>query len=173
MVVCLVVGGFMGLKISSHPGLGWGVGAMLLVYTFIYDLTVGPVCYSLVTELSSTRLKNKTVVLARNLYNVSGIVANVLITRQLNPSAWNWGTNASFFWAGIAAIMTVWSYFRLPEPKGRTYAEIDMLFEAKVSARKFKSTKVGTFVAEVVGDLKPAGQEKMNVWRMEQVEKSE
>jgi SP family general alpha glucoside:H+ symporter-like MFS transporter len=39
------------------------------------------------------------------------------------------------------------SYFRLPEPKGRSYGELDILFEEKVPARKFKSTKVDEFSA--------------------------
>jgi SP family general alpha glucoside:H+ symporter-like MFS transporter len=36
----------------------------------------------------------------------------------------------------------VWTYFRLPEPNGRTYGELNILFEQRVSARKFKSTHV-------------------------------
>jgi MFS transporter, SP family, general alpha glucoside:H+ symporter len=36
----------------------------------------------------------------------------------------------------------VWCFFRLPETKGRTFGEIDLLFENHVSARKFKYTKV-------------------------------
>jgi SP family general alpha glucoside:H+ symporter-like MFS transporter len=39
----------------------------------------------------------------------------------------------------------MWVYFRLPEPRGRTYGELDMLFEQKVSARKFAKTKVDPF----------------------------
>ena len=36
----------------------------------------------------------------------------------------------------------VWAFFRLPETKGRTFAEIDILFKNGVSARKFSKTKV-------------------------------
>lgn len=36
-------------------------------------------------------------------------------------------------------------FFRLPEPRGRTYGELDMLFEQRVSARKFAETKVDPF----------------------------
>lgn len=39
----------------------------------------------------------------------------------------------------------VYAYFRVPEPSGRTFAEIDLLFERKVSARKFASTNVNAF----------------------------
>jgi SP family general alpha glucoside:H+ symporter-like MFS transporter len=33
-------------------------------------------------------------------------------------------------------------YLRLPEPKGRTYEELDLLFERRISGRKFKQTEV-------------------------------
>ena len=34
---------------------------------------------------------------------------------------------------------------RLPEPKGRTYGEMDVLFARGISARKFKETKLDIF----------------------------
>lgn len=52
---------------------------------------------------------------------------------------------SGFVWFGSALICTVWAYFRLPEPKGRTFAELDVLFERKVSARQFHKTDVNLF----------------------------
>ncbi|CAD0096701.1 unnamed protein product, partial [Aureobasidium vineae] len=142
MVAILLIVGFLGIAPKSAEGPSWAIGAMILIYTFVYDMTVA---YSLVAEISSTRLRNKTVVLARNLYNITGVVANVLTPHMLNPDAWGWGAKAGFFWAGTGALCAVWTYFRVPEPKGRTYAEMDMLFDAKISARKFSQTNVECF----------------------------
>ncbi|TEA16382.1 General alpha-glucoside permease [Colletotrichum sidae] len=144
MTATLATIGFVSLAGRSNVAAQWAIGSLLLLYTFFYDCTVGPVCYSLVAELSSTRLKTKTVVLARNLYNVTGIVTNILTPQMLNPSAWNWGAKSGFFWAVSCFVCFVWSYFRLPEPKGRTYGELDILFERRVSARKFRKTEVGS-----------------------------
>lgn len=44
-----------------------------------------------------------------------------------------------FFFGGLAALCLLWSYFRVPETKGRTYEELDILFDKKVPARKFKT----------------------------------
>lgn len=154
-VICtalLLIIGFCGIAPRSNNGAQWAIGSMLLAYTFTYDATIGPVCYSLVAELSSTRLRQKTVVLARNFYNITGISTNVLTPRMLNPTAWDWGAKAAFFWAGLCALCWVWTFFRLPEPKGRTYAELDMLFARKVSARKFTSTIVDPFATTVTHD---------------------
>jgi SP family general alpha glucoside:H+ symporter-like MFS transporter len=78
---------------------------MVLLWVFTYDFTVGPLaCRSksairrrlksclfpldcIVGEVSSTRLRSKTVGLARNGYNVVGIVAGVLNTYMMNPLA--------------------------------------------------------------------------------------
>jgi SP family general alpha glucoside:H+ symporter-like MFS transporter len=39
-------------------------------------------------------------------------------------------------------MVLIWAIFRLPECKGRSYRELDVLFERKVPARKFKQTVV-------------------------------
>jgi SP family general alpha glucoside:H+ symporter-like MFS transporter len=62
---------------------------MLIVLTFVYDFTVGPVCYGLVAGIPSTRLRVKTVVLARVAYNITSIITNIITPRMLNPSAWD------------------------------------------------------------------------------------
>lgn len=67
LIILLIIGGLGVPAISSTTG--WATGALLLVLTLVYDVAVGPVCYSLVAELPSTRLRIKTVVLARNAYN--------------------------------------------------------------------------------------------------------
>jgi SP family general alpha glucoside:H+ symporter-like MFS transporter len=145
LFVFLMIVGFISLAGQHNTAASWGMGSMLLVYTLVYDSTVGPVCYSLVSELSSTRLRIKTVALARNLYNVFSIVNGVIIPFMLNPTAWAWGGKAGFFWASFCFLCVLWSFFRLPEPKGRTYAELDVLFQRGTSARKFKTTAVDIF----------------------------
>lgn len=145
MCVILFIVGMLGIAPKSNKAVSWAVGSMILVFAFVYDSTVGPVCYSLVAEMSSTRLRAKTIVIARNFYNIAGLVTNVLINYQLTPTAWDWGAKAGFFWLGTCFLCFVWSFFRLPEPKGRSYSELDILFEQKIPARQFKHTKVDPY----------------------------
>ncbi|KAK5295614.1 hypothetical protein LTR99_009203 [Exophiala xenobiotica] len=133
------------LSFATSNSAIWATGAILVVFTFVYDFTVGPVTYSLVSELSSTRLKAKTIVLARSAYNASNIFVNVMTNYQLSSTAWDWSSSAAFFWAGSCLLSAIWVFFRLPEPKGRTYAELDLLFEKGVPARQFASTKIDPY----------------------------
>ncbi|KAI0376330.1 sugar transporter [Hypomontagnella monticulosa] len=142
LCILIIVGS---LAFPGTNGSIWAIGAMLIVFTFVYDFTVGPVTYSLISELSSTRLKAKTIVLARAAYNASNIFVNVMTNYQLSSTAWNWGAKTAYFWAGTCLLSSIWVFFRLPEPKGRTYAELDMLFERGVPARDFAKTEIDPF----------------------------
>ncbi|KAL6415597.1 putative maltose permease (MalP) [Ilyonectria robusta] len=149
------------LSFSNDNSSVWAIGAMLIVFTFVYDFTVGPVTYSLVSELSSTRLKAKTIVLARAAYNASNIFVNVMTNYQLSSTAWNWGARTAYFWAGTCLMSAVWVFFRLPEPKDRTYAELDLLFERRVPARKFAKTHIDPYSDEVSDEKKVVDEKEL------------
>lgn len=108
---------------------------------------------------------------------------------MLNPTAANLGAKINFIYGPLAAIMTIWAYFRLPEMKvcsrfshtsiifslppfptlclmpdiaascgysipygvsadaffqNRSFYDLDVMFEKKVSARNFSKTIVET-----------------------------
>ncbi|OJJ46721.1 hypothetical protein ASPZODRAFT_97172 [Penicilliopsis zonata CBS 506.65] len=150
----LFIMGFLGLVPDSHKDqAALATGSMMIVWAVIYQLTVGTVCYSLVAEISTRRLQIKTVVLGRNLYNVVNIICNVLTPYMLNPTAWNWGNYAGFFWGGVCFCAVIYTYFRVPEPRGRSFAELDLLFEHGVPARKFTTTQVDVFSETIEGTV--------------------
>lgn len=154
--------GFVGLVPESHQqAASLATGSLMLVWAAFYQFSVGTVAFSLVAEMSTRRLQVKTVALSRVAYNIAAIVVNVLTPYMINPTAWNWGNYAGFFWGSTCFLMIIYMFFRLPEPSGRTFAEMDLLFERKIPARHFKKAKVDAFdVAlqhQVVGD-KPAVQ---------------
>ncbi|POY71040.1 hypothetical protein BMF94_5966 [Rhodotorula taiwanensis] len=159
-ILLFIIGG-MGSIPRSNKGGSYAVGAMLLIYTAVYDATVGPVCYTLVSEIPSTRLRAKTVVLSRIAYNCVAIINASIMPIFLNTESLNWGAKVGYFWGGMCTLCVVWTYFRCPEPRGRTYGELDVLFANKVSARAFAQTDADQFaghdgaVAEKVAQTVP------------------
>ncbi|KAH7109359.1 general substrate transporter [Dactylonectria macrodidyma] len=145
LFVILVIVGALGFADQSNSAVGWAIGSLLVFYTFMYDMAIGPICYTIVAEIPSTRLKGKTIVLARNFNNMAGLINNTLMPRMLGRNSWNWGAKTGLFWAAWCLVIFIWAFFRLPEPKDRTYGELDLLFEHGVSARKFASTQVDQF----------------------------
>jgi MFS transporter, SP family, general alpha glucoside:H+ symporter len=161
-LIVLITIGCLGIP-SYRTDLTWGIGCLMYVFVFTFDITVGPVCYSLVAEIPSTRLRVKSVVLARCCYNAAAIIANIITPRMLSPTAWNLRGKAGLVWAAFCLVSLVWTFFRLPEPKGLTFAELDLLFENKANARAFGKFRraleeTGYFsITESVGSHSMAG----------------
>ncbi|CAK7223835.1 hypothetical protein SBRCBS47491_005342 [Sporothrix bragantina] len=155
MFLCLLAIG--GLGFSTNPNADIAVGVLLVVSTLINMITIGPVCYPIVSETPSGRLRYKTIVIGRFVYNLTGIFNNSVTPRMISALSWNWGAKTGLFYAGTNLLCLVWCWFRLPETKDRTFGEIDLLFENKIPARKFKYTKVDQFAIETAEVSEKAG----------------
>ncbi|ORY28196.1 putative MFS maltose permease [Naematelia encephala] len=120
----------------------WATGGFCYLFTIPYNITVGPLSFLLITDMPTSRLRPKTAVLARSAY-IGTTVFNVILTNyQINATAWNWRGKSGFFWAGSCFLCLIWTYFRLPETRNRLATELDVMFEARIPARQFASTKV-------------------------------
>ncbi|AEO60528.1 sugar transporter-like protein [Thermothelomyces thermophilus ATCC 42464] len=133
---------------AGRRGL-WPSGGLCIFWLFTYSLTVGPLAYSIISETSSVRLRPLTVVLARTAYQVANIVSQVLYSYMQNSTAWDLRGKSGFFWGGTAFLTFVWAFFRLPEIKGRTYEELDILFANRTPARKFATSHVDAYALSV------------------------
>ncbi|RSH78715.1 uncharacterized protein EHS24_001613 [Apiotrichum porosum] len=140
--LCILGVGLLTFAVNTHPAASWGMAGLLCVWTAVYDFSVASTACVIVGEVSSTRLRAKTVSIARNAHNASFLLAGVLNTYMLNATAWNWGSKAGFFWFGTGMCCFVWAFFRLPETKGRSFRELDILFERGVPTREFKNVSI-------------------------------
>jgi len=141
-VTLFIIGGLGWLGSNSSV---WAIGTLLVVLNFIYNCTLGPLCYTIIGETPSTRLRQKSVALSRIAYQLMNITCGIIVPRMLSVSAWNWGPKSGIFWGVISGLTTVYLFFRLPETKNRSYGELDLLFEHNVPAWRFKGTKVDQF----------------------------
>ncbi|KAF7562338.1 hypothetical protein G7046_g1775 [Stylonectria norvegica] len=136
LVAILWIIGFLSLP-KQTMGLAWGQSILCIVWLGAYSMSVGPIIYTLVAEIGSTRLRTQTVVLARSTYYIGNIICGGLLQpKLLSPGAWNAKGKTAFFWAGLASLTLLWGYFRLFETKDRTFGELDFMFQKGVPARK-------------------------------------
>lgn len=122
-------------------------------------------------EIPSQRLRSYTFGVAAAVGFAGAWLATFTAPYFINPDALNWGPEygkssyptqypqpymcvmlthrAGWIWGPSCFVTAVWVYFYLPEIKNRTLEEIDEMFEARLSARKFrKYVCTGRYVAE-------------------------
>lgn len=130
---------------SSNSSVGMAQACLMLIFTFVFQGTIAPLGWALPAEVGSTRLRQKTIVLARNGYYIISTIGGVLMSYMLNPTAWNLKGYMTFVWAGTSFVTLIWAFFRLPETKDRSYEELNLLFAKKIPARKFREYEVNAF----------------------------
>lgn len=134
--------GFLAIPPQS-TAFGYATSAIYLLWFAIWCLTIGPLPYVINGEVSSTRLRSKTLAIARGTYLVLNIINSVVAPYILNPEWANWRGKTGLLTGGLTVLSLAWAYFRLPETGGRTYEELDILFaEKNMTARKFKNAVI-------------------------------
>lgn len=84
MFFCLVAIGGLGFDSSQKSQLA--IGILLVISTLANMTTIGPVCYPIVAETPSGRLRYKTVTIGRFIYNVTGIFSNSVTPRMISAT---------------------------------------------------------------------------------------
>ena len=61
---------------------------------------------------------------------------------MLNPQGVNLRGKCGYVWGGTAFLCLVIAWWGLPEMKGRSYREIDIMFKRRIPARQWKKTEI-------------------------------
>lgn len=136
MTVLLFIIGFLDFG-HSHSGAIWAQATLMDIWTFVYQLTVGPLCFVIISEISATRLRGKTIAITTAVQASASVIFTVAMPYMLNSSEADWRGKAGFLFGAVSMVCCVWCWYRIPESRGRTFEELDILFELNVPARKF------------------------------------
>jgi len=132
--------------IPGHAS-GWGAGGVLAAYTLVYDLTVGPICYSIVSEIPSIRRRASTLSTARGTYLLANLINHFLTPKMVSneQGSWGWGAKTGFVYAGLCLLGAVYTFFRIPETNGISARALDILFQNSVPTREFSNEKAAQY----------------------------
>ncbi|CAO2655155.1 Nn.00g102190.m01.CDS01 [Neocucurbitaria sp. VM-36] len=143
--VLMFIVGFLGLAPEGNTRVMYAKSVMLLLFNFVYNIGLGPIVYVLIAEIPNTRIRGKTLGLACFTPHVLAIAITAGLPYAMSPTEANWGAKTGFLFGGLSTGVVLWAFFYLPETKGRTFEELDVLFERKVTARRFAAADLTDF----------------------------
>lgn len=113
----------------------WAQSGLTVLYAFIYFATLGAMAFAILGETSSTSMRAPTMALATATQAVMGTVMNFAIPYMVNPDQGNLRGKVGFVFGGLGVLASVWAWLYVPELKGRTFDEIDRMFQDRVPPR--------------------------------------
>ncbi|OCK84182.1 MFS sugar transporter-like protein [Lepidopterella palustris CBS 459.81] len=138
LLLLLLLVGILDVVPSKGNGNVWGQSICMIIFNCVYFLSVGPIAWALYAEVSSSRLRSRTVGLGIVVQNLFGVLIPTVIPYLLNPDEANLKGKIGFIFAFTTAVSIVWVFFRIPETAGRSFDELDAMFAARVPTRRFR-----------------------------------
>ncbi|KAI8294058.1 General alpha-glucoside permease [Colletotrichum sp. SAR 10_98] len=135
----LLIGGLS--VIENNQQALTAVVAFMALWGFLYQLSIGAVAFAVGGETPSPRLRQKTYSITIMSNTSAGCLVTQLIPFLINPSNANLGGKVAFVFFAPSLICSVYLFFCFPEMKGRSYLELEDMFQKGVPARKFKDYK--------------------------------
>ncbi|KXG51101.1 General substrate transporter [Penicillium griseofulvum] len=122
----------------SHKAEGWTSVAFLLFYMLAFGATWGPIPWAMPSEIFPSSLRAKGVALS----TCSNWLNNFIIGLITPPLVQDTGYGAYVFFAVFCILAGMWTYFFVPETKGRTLEQMDHVFKDNSSEEEKAKRRV-------------------------------
>ncbi|KAL2062343.1 hypothetical protein VTL71DRAFT_6609 [Oculimacula yallundae] len=150
LIINIIIGG-LGFADATNPDVGKAIASFSLMFAFFYAAGFGPLTYVVAGEIPTARLRNLTTTFSFFLLICWTTGATYFLPYLSQSNGVGLGAKIYLIFAGWMLIATITVFFFLPETKGRSAAELDEMFEAGVSAWKFKKYVCRTSVENFAG----------------------
>lgn len=129
-------------SVKQTHGTNYAQAILGILISFVFAGCMGPISYTIISETSSVRLRALSTGVGRAAYYVAEIPMIYLASQMLNTTGWDLAGKCGYVWGSTAIVCFLTAFFFLPEMKYRSYRELDILFNRRIDARKFKSTVI-------------------------------
>lgn len=156
--------GVYGKSWDTHPAQAWVGVAFIFGFSIAYGIGWGPVPWTMPAEIlsSSTRAKGVALATCSNWFN------NFIIGLITPPMIQGTGYGTFIFFGGFATFSGVYTWFFVPETKGRTLEDMDKVFHSHTAQEETKAKD--DIVTIITADVGSASlNAKLNEERVESV----
>lgn len=137
MLLCLLAISLLGFFGAGKKWNYRALAAFCIIWAVFYFGSVGAVGWTIMAEVSSSRLRAKTTSIAALSSSLFNMVWSIAIPYLVNKESASLGPKSALLFFGFSVILWGICFLCLPETKGKSFAELDALFEAHTPARKF------------------------------------
>ncbi|KAB5518931.1 general substrate transporter [Coniochaeta sp. 2T2.1] len=120
------------------------IAALGFIFNFVWATSFLSISVLLPPEIATPRLRSHTMAYTVACAQTTAVITTFAVPQLTSAGAANLGAKTYLIFAGCMACIIVWSYVLIPETKGRTYAEIDEMYDKKVPMWKWRKYQTST-----------------------------
>jgi hypothetical protein len=125
----------------DKPNVPIAIAALSFIFNGFWAASFYSLSVTLPTEIPEPRLRNMTNSYTLGCAYTTAVITTFAVPQLVSADAANLGAKTYLVFGGIVAIILAFYYVYLPETSGRTFAEINEMYEQKIPARKWKGHK--------------------------------
>ena len=128
MAVTLGLLGFVFRVSHQSTGMAWLAVISMMAYVGSFAISLGPIFWLLISEIYPLKIRNS----AEGIAATFNWGANLVVTLTFLTLVEQLGPSLTFWFYGVCAIAAgIFSYYFVPETKGRTLEDIEEFWHAK------------------------------------------
>jgi sugar porter (SP) family MFS transporter len=120
------------------------IAALGFIFNFVWATSFLSISVLLPPEIATPKLRSMTMGYTVAWAQTTAVITTFAVPQLTSAGAANLGAKTYLVFAGCMACIIVWSYWLIPETKGRTYAEIDEMYDNKVPMWKWSKYETST-----------------------------
>ncbi|RAK96453.1 general substrate transporter [Aspergillus ibericus CBS 121593] len=114
------------------------LAALSFTFNFFWASSFSPLSTLLPSEMATPRLRHHTMAYTIACAQTTAVITTLVVPQLTAADAANLGPKTYLVFAGCMGCILVFAYFSIPETKGRTFMEIDAMYDAKIPAWKWR-----------------------------------
>jgi hypothetical protein len=135
----MIAMGALGIQEPVSVARRNGIVGTICIFVSGYSMGWAPMTYILTTELSALRLRDLTSRVGFTTNVCTNFAVNFMIPYLIYDDYAGLGSKVGFIFGGCMVVAFIFTFFCVPECKGKTLEEVDQLFRLKVPIRQFGS----------------------------------
>lgn len=123
VIVGGIIGGY-GASLSSHASAGWAGIAFVYIYDINFSYSFAPIGWVLPSEIFNLGNRSKAMAITTSATWMCNFIIGLVTPDMLEQLGW--GTY--IFFAAFCLLALVFTYFFVPETRGKSLEDMDMVF---------------------------------------------
>jgi Na+/melibiose symporter-like transporter len=135
------------------------IAALSFVFNFFWASSFFSLSNLMPSEMATPKLRHHTMSYTVACAEITAVITTLAVPQLTSADAANLNAKTYLVFAGCMAGIIIFMYCLMPETRGRTFAEIDEMYAAKVPAWKWRSYRTSIEARTGVSERDPLGKE--------------